>query len=71
MPRRPIPALLLVAALVAILAYSVPAAVRVVQASGWHWETLLAAIGAHLLVVGGIGWLAWLFWAARRPGDGG
>ena len=71
MKRRPVPAALLMIALVAVLWFSLPAAWRVMQATGWQWETVMAAVGAHALVVGGIGWLAWLFWAARRPGDGG
>ncbi|MEO3473802.1 hypothetical protein AAFN86_18185 [Roseomonas sp. CAU 1739] len=71
MPRRPVPAAILVVALAAILWFSLPAALRLMQASGWQWEIVLAAVGAHALVLGGLGWIAWLFWAARRPGDGG
>ena len=47
------------------------AGAAMIRLSGWHWETVLAVLGAHAVVVGGIGWFAWLFWAARRPGDGG
>lgn len=71
MKRRPVPAVLLVMALAAMLWVSLPAAWRLMQGSGWHWEIVVAAIGAHAVVVGGLGWIAWLFWAARRPGDGG
>lgn len=70
-PRRPIPAALLVLILAALLWFSLPAAYKVLQLAGWHWETVLAVLGAHVAVVGGIGWIAWMFWAARRPGDGG
>lgn len=71
MPRRPVPAILLLAVLALVLWFSVPAGVTMIRLSGWHWETVLAVIGAHAVVIGGIGWFAWLFWAARRPGDGG
>lgn len=70
-PRRRIPAALIVMALAAVLWFSVPAAVTVLRVTDWHWETVLAVFGAHALVLGGLGWIAWLFWAARRPGDGG
>jgi len=70
-PRRPLMAALLAAALAAALAVSIPAAAELLSLSGWHWETVLAVVGAHLLVVVPIGWIAWLFWAGRRPGDGG
>jgi hypothetical protein len=71
MPQRPIPAILLVAALAAVLWFSLPAALRVLRESGWHWETVLVVAGSHAVVVGALGWIAWLFWAGRRPGDGG
>jgi len=70
-PRRPVPALLIVAGLVLVLWFSVPAGFAAAQGSGWYWETVLAVLGAHLIVVTPLGWIAWLFWAARRPGDGG
>jgi hypothetical protein len=70
-PRRPIPALLLASALALVLWFSVPAALRVLVESDWHWETVLVVAGSHLVVVGSLGWIAWMFWAARRPGDGG
>lgn len=71
MPRRPVPAALLLVVLALVLWFSVPAGVTMMRLSNWHWETVLAVLGAHALVVGGIGWFAWLFLAARRPGDGG
>ena len=70
-PRRPVPALLIVAMLGAFLWYSIPAGWATLRASGWHWETVLAVIGAHAAVLAPLGWIAWLFWAGRRPGDGG
>jgi len=71
MPRRPVPAVLLLVVLALVLWFSVPAGATMIRLSDWHWETVLAVLGAHAVVVGGIGWFAWLFWAARRPGDGG
>ena len=41
------------------------------RASDWHWETVLAVLGAHAAILVPLGWIAWLFWAGRRPGDGG
>lgn len=70
-PRRPVPALMLLILLGLVLWFSVPAGWRMLVLSDWHWETVLAVIGAHAAVVGGLGWIAWLFWAGRRPGDGG
>lgn len=71
MPRRPVPALLLVAAILAVLWWSVPAGFAALRLSGWHWETVLAVLGAHAIFLAAFGWIAWLFWAGRRPGDGG
>ncbi len=71
MPRRPVPAVILMLLLAGILWFSLPAALKVLQVQGWHWETVIAVVGAHAAVVGAIGWIAWMFWAARRPGDGG
>ncbi len=70
-PRRPVPAVLIAATLGLVLWFSLPAGLAAMQGSGWHWETVLAVLGAHALVVGPLGWIAWLFWAGRRPGDGG
>ncbi len=70
-PRRPVPAVLILALIALFLWYALPAGWRTLVLSGWHWETVLAVIGAHAVVVGGLGWIAWLFWAGRRPGDGG
>ena len=70
-PRRPVPALLILAALAVILWWSVPAGLAALRLSGWHPETLVVVLGAHAMLLGGFGWIAWLFWAARRPGDGG
>ena len=70
-PSRPVPAALIVAMLAAVLWFSVPAGFAAMRESGWHWETVLVVVGAHAVVVGPIGWIAWLFWAGRRPGDGG
>lgn len=70
-PRRPVPAALIVMLLAVALWFSIPAAATMLELSGWHWETVLTVLGSHLLVVGGLGWIAWLFVAARRPGDGG
>lgn len=70
-PRRPVPALLILALIALFLWYALPAGWRMLVLSGWHWETVLAVVGTHVAVVGGLGWIAWLFWAGRRPGDGG
>lgn len=70
-PRRPVMAALLTGCLAVALWFSVPAGIAVLRLSGWHWESVLAVLGAHVLVVAPIGWIAWLFWAGRRPGDGG
>ena len=70
-PRRPVPALLLMGLLALVLWFSVPMGLAALRLSGWHWETLVAVVGAHAIVVGSLGWIAWLFWAGRRPGDGG
>lgn len=71
MPRRPVAALLLVMAMLAVLWWSVPAGFGALRLSGWHWETMLAVLGAHAIFLAAFGWIAWLFWAGRRPGDGG
>ncbi|MBR0682419.1 hypothetical protein GXW74_18145 [Roseomonas eburnea] len=71
MPRRPAAALLLVAAMLVVLWWSVPAAFAALRLSGWHVETVIVVFGAHALFLGAFGWIAWLFWAGRRPGDGG
>lgn len=71
MPRRPVPAVLIAAMLAFVLWFSIPAGYAAMQGSGWYWETVLAVLGAHLVVVVPLGWIAWLFWAGRRPGDGG
>jgi hypothetical protein len=70
-PRRPVPALLIVAAMLAVLWWSVPAGLDALRLAAWHPETLAVILGAHALFVVAFGWIAWLFWAARRPGDGG
>lgn len=69
--RRPIVALVIVAAVAAVLWRSVPAGWETLRLSGWDAETILVVLGAHALLVGAFGWVAWLFWAGRRPGDGG
>ena len=71
MPRRPVVAALLVAAMLVVLWWSVPMGWRTLRASGWHPETFLVVIGAHALFLTAFGWIVWLFWAGRRPGDGG
>lgn len=71
MPRRRVPALVILAALAAVFWWSVPAAWQAMRLSAWHPETIIAALGAHAVVLLGFGWIAWLFWAGRRPGDGG
>lgn len=70
-PRRPVPAFLIVVAMLAVLWWSVPAALQALRLTGWDIETLLVILGAHALFLGAFGWIAWLFLAARRPGDGG
>lgn len=70
-PRRPVPAVLIAAMLGVFLWYSVPAGWATLRASDWHWETVLAVLGAHAAILVPLGWIAWLFWAGRRPGDGG
>ncbi len=70
-PRRPVPAVLIAAMLCAMLWFSVPMGFATMRLSGWQWETVLVVIGAHAIVVWPIGWIAWLFWAGREPGDGG
>ena len=70
-PRRPVPALMIMAALALVLWWSIPAAIEALRLSGWDGETLVVVLGAHAMLLGGFGWIAWLFWAARRPGDGG
>jgi hypothetical protein len=70
-PRRAVPALVIVVLMLAVLWWSVPAGLGALRLAGWHPETLLVVLGAHALFVAAFGWIAWLFWAARRPGDGG
>jgi hypothetical protein len=70
-PRRPVPALLILAAMAVVLWWSLPAAWQALRLSGWHPETVVVVLGAHAMLLGGFGWIAWLFWAGRRPGDGG
>lgn len=70
-PRRPVPALLIAAAMLAVLWWSVPAGLTALRLADWHPETLIVVAGAHALFLAAFGWIAWLFWAARRPGDGG
>ena len=70
-PRRPVVALLLAAILGLGLWFSVPAGLEVLRLSSWHWETVVAVLGAHVMAAVPLGWIAWLFWAGRRPGDGG
>lgn len=70
-PRRPVVALLLLAAMAAVLWWSVPAGFAAMRLSGWDPETILVVLGAHSVFVLAFGWIAWLFWAGRRPGDGG
>lgn len=70
-PRRPVPAVLIAALVAGALWFSVPAGLENLRLSGWHWETVLAVVGAHAMVAGPLLWIAWLFWAGRRPGDGG
>jgi len=71
MPRRPVAALILAAAMLAVLWWSVPAGLAALRLSGWDVETVVVVLGAHALFLGAFGWIAWLFWAGRRPGDGG
>lgn len=71
MPRRPVVALLLAAAMLVVLWWSVPAGYTALRLSGWNWEVVLAVLGAHAIFLAAFGWIAWLFWAGRRPGDGG
>ncbi len=71
MPRRPIVAAVLAAAMAFVLWWSVPAAFRTMAAAGWNPEVVLVALGAHAIFVAAFGWIVWLFWAGRRPGDGG
>jgi hypothetical protein len=70
-PRRPVAALLLLAGMLAVLWWSVPAGWQALRLAAWHPETVVAVIGAHALFLAAFGWIAWLFWAGRRPGDGG
>jgi hypothetical protein len=70
-PRRPIVALLLVAAMAGVMWQSVPAGLAALHVAGWHPETVVVVLGAHVLFLAAFGWVAWLFWAGRRPGDGG
>ena len=70
MPRRPVVAGILVALMALVLWWSVPAGWRSLRLSGWDPETVLAVIGAHLIFLAAFGWIAWLFWAGRRPGGG-
>lgn len=69
--RHPVVALLILAALGVVLWHSVPAGWATLGLSGWHWETILVVLGTHAMLLGAFGWIAWLFWAGRRPGDGG
>lgn len=71
MRSRPIVAGVIAAAMAYVLWWSVPAAFRTLVASGWNPETVLVVFGAHALFIAAFGWIAWLFLAARRPGDGG
>jgi hypothetical protein len=71
MPRRPVAALVLAALIAAVLWWSVPAGLRVLVASGWDPETVAAVVFSHIAFLLAFGWIAWLFWAGRRPGDGG
>jgi hypothetical protein len=71
MPRRPVPALLIAAIVAVVLWFSIPAGLTSMRLAEWHWETVLAVLGAHAMVAGPLLWIAWLFWAGRRPGDGG
>jgi hypothetical protein len=70
-PRRPIVALLILAAIAVVLWWSVPAAWQALRLSGFDAETVVVVLGAHAALLGSFGWIAWLFWAGRRPGDGG
>jgi len=70
-PRRPVPALIIAMLIAIVLWWSVPAGLRVMAMSGWHPETVLTVLGAHAAFLLSFGWFVWLFWAGRRPGDGG
>lgn len=70
-PRRPVVALLLAAAIAAVLWWSLPAGLATMRLSGFDPETILVVVGAHAVFLGAFGWIAWLFWTGRRPGDGG
>lgn len=70
-PRRPIVAALILGAMLAVLWWSVPAGWQAMTMAGWHFETVMAVIGSHAIFLAAFGWIAWLFGAARRPGDGG
>jgi hypothetical protein len=71
MPSRPVPAVILALAVAAVLWWSVPAGLATLRQADWHPETVLAVFGAHGLFLAAFGWIAWLFLAGRRPGDGG
>jgi hypothetical protein len=53
------------------MCWSVPAAWQALRLSAFDPETVVVVLGSHALLLGGFGWIAWLFWAGRRPGDGG
>ncbi len=69
--RRPIVASVIVAMMLGVLWWSIPGGLVAMRAAQWHPESVLAVAGAHLLFLGAFGWIAWMFWVGRRPGDGG
>jgi hypothetical protein len=71
LPRRPVAAAILAAAMAAVLWWSLPAGWRTIVVSGWDAETVMVVLGAHALFLGAFGWIVRLFWTGRRPGDGG
>lgn len=71
MKRRPLVALLIALAIGVVLWRSLPAGWSALRLAEWHPETVIVILGAHLLFLLAFGWMAWLFWAGRRPGDGG
>lgn len=71
MKRQPVVAAMIALLLGGMLWFSLPGAWRLLTAAGWHWETVFVVLGAHAAILGPIGWIAWMFWAGRRPGDGG
>jgi|GEM_PF-3174586 len=67
--RRPVVASVIAAMMLGVL--SVPGGLVALRAAERHPESVLVVAGAHPPFLGAFGWIAWMFWVGRRPGDGG